>query len=76
MSIKYNFEYPIDKLVDLAKKFKTLVDDKTKYADWSKRADLKAELKVELIILLAENNYPPVDWDVVYKEIFWISREF
>ena len=61
MAIKYNFEYPIDKLVDLAKKFKTLVDDKTKYADWSKRADLKAELKVELIILLAENNYPPVD---------------
>ena len=31
---------------------------------------IKAELKVDLIILLAENGYPPVDRDEVYKEIF------
>ena len=47
-----------------------MVDDKAKYADWSKRDDIKAELKVDLIILLAENDYPPVDRDEVYKEIF------
>lgn len=32
--------------------------------------DIMAELKVDLIILLAESGYPPVDRDEVYKEIF------
>ncbi|SFS84581.1 type I restriction enzyme, R subunit [Zhouia amylolytica] len=73
---KYDFEYPEDKLVHLAKAVKTVVDDKAKYADWSKRADLKAELKVDLIILLAENDYPPVDRDEVYKEIFEQAENF
>lgn len=73
---KYDFEYPEDKLVPLAKAVKTVVDDKAKYADWSKRADLKAELKVDLIILLAENDYPPVDRDEVYKEIFEQAENF
>ena len=73
---KYDFEYPENKLVDLAKSVKTVVDDKAKYADWSKRADLKAELKVDLIILLAENDYPPVDRDEVYKEIFEQAENF
>jgi type I restriction enzyme R subunit len=76
LAIKYDFEYPEDKLVDLAKKVKKVVDDKAKYADWSKRADLKAELKVDLIILLAENDYPPVDRDEVYKEIFEQAENF
>ncbi|MCI5056810.1 MAG: type I restriction endonuclease subunit R [Flavobacteriales bacterium] len=73
---KYDFEYPEDKLVPLARAVKTVVDDKAKYADWSKRADLKAELKVDLIILLAENDYPPVDRDEVYKEIFEQAENF
>ena len=31
---------------------------------------MNAELKADLIILLAENDYPPVDRDEVDKEIF------
>lgn len=76
LAIKYDFKYPEDRLIGLAKKVKTVVDDKAKYADWSKRADLKAELKVDLIILLAENDYPPVDRDEVYKEIFEQAENF
>jgi type I restriction enzyme R subunit len=38
--------------------------------------DIKAELKVDLIILLAENGYPPVDRDEVYKEIFEQAENF
>jgi hypothetical protein len=34
------------------------------------------ELKVGLIILLAENGYPPVDRDEVYKEIFEQAENF
>jgi len=73
---KYDFEYPEEKLLDLAKKVKVIVDDKAKYTDWSQRADIKAELKVGLIILLAENGYPPVDRDEVYKEIFEQAENF
>nr|WP_320118469.1 HsdR family type I site-specific deoxyribonuclease [uncultured Marinifilum sp.] len=73
---KYDFNYPEDKLVELAKKVKDVVDDKAKYTDWSKRDDIKAELKVGLIILLAENDYPPVDRDEVYKEIFEQAENF
>ena len=73
---KYDFEYPEDKLLNLAKEVKTVVDDKAKYTDWSRRDDIKAELKVDLIILLAEHGYPPVDRDEVYKEIFEQAENF
>jgi hypothetical protein len=33
---------------------KAIVDDKAKYTDWSQRDDIKAELKVDLILVLAE----------------------
>lgn len=76
LAIKYDFVYPEDKLITLAQKVKEVVDDKAKYTDWSKRDDIKAELKVGLIILLADNGYPPVDRDKVYKEIFEQAENF
>ena len=76
LCIKYDFNYPEDKLLHLAKEVKVVVDDKVKYTDWNQRADIKAELKVGLIILLAENGYPPVDKDEVYKEIFEQAENF
>jgi type I restriction enzyme R subunit len=76
LTVKYDFEYPHDKLLVLAKEVKQVVDDKAKYTDWSKRSDIKAELKADLIILLAENDYPPVDRDEVYKEIFEQAENF
>jgi type I restriction enzyme R subunit len=76
LAVKYDFSYPNEKLIALAQKVKTVVDDKAKYTDWSKRDDIKAELKVDLIILLAENDYPPVDRDEVYKEIFEQAENF
>lgn len=76
LTVKYDFEYPNEKLLVLAKEVKQVVDDKAKYTDWSKRSDIKAELKVDLIILLAENDYPPVDRDEVYKEIFEQAENF
>jgi type I restriction enzyme, R subunit len=73
---KYDFTYPEDKLIELAKEVKEVVDDKTKYTDWSQRADIKAELKVDLILLLGKHGYPPVDRDEVYKEIFEQAENF
>ena len=73
---KYDFKYPEDKLITLSKAVKDVVDDLTKYTDWSKRTDIKAELKVDLIMLLAEHDYPPVDRDEVYQEIFEQAENF
>jgi len=73
---KYDFNYPEEKLIYLSKEVKKVVDDKAKYTDWNKRADIKAELKADLIVLLAENDYPPVDRDEVYKEIFEQAENF
>lgn len=76
LTIKYDFTYPEEKLLELAKEVKLVVDDKAKYIDWSQREDIKAELKVDLIILLAKFGYPPVDTDEVYKEIFEQAENF
>jgi len=73
---KYDFVYPEDKLIILAQRVKDVVDDITKYTDWRKREDIKAELKAALIILLAENGYPPADRDEIYKEIFEQAENF
>lgn len=73
---KYDFTYPEDKLLTLASAVKELVDDKAQFTDWDQREDIKAELKVGLILLLAKHGYPPVDKDEVYKEIFEQAENF
>ena len=73
---KYDFVYPEEKLIPLSRLVKEVVDDKAKYTDWSQRVDIKAELKVDLILLLAKYGYPPVDRDEVYKEIFEQAENF
>jgi type I restriction enzyme R subunit len=76
LAIKYDFTYPEGKLIALAKAVKLIVDDKAKYTDWSQRGDIKAELKVDLILVLAKHGYPPVDRDEVYKEIYAQAENF
>lgn len=76
LALKYDFEYPEEQLIELSKAVKTVVDDKARYTDWNQRDDIKAELQVDLIILLAEYGYPPVDRDEVYKEIFEQAENF
>lgn len=73
---KHKFTYKDKKLIELAKAVKLIVDDKAKYTDWAKRADIKAELKVDLIITLDEHGYPPVPRDDVFKEIFEQAENF
>lgn len=63
---KYKFPYEDKKCIILAKKIKDLVNDKARYTDWSNRNDIKAQLKMDLVILLYKNGYPP-QWS---KEVF------
>ncbi|MFD3000103.1 type I restriction endonuclease subunit R [Pontibacter toksunensis] len=76
IAIRYDFTYPEEKLIHLAKEVKKVVDDKAKYTDWSQRDDIKAELKADLIVLLAMNDYPPITKDEVFKEIFEQAENF
>ena len=73
---KYDFTYPEDKLIELSKEVKKLIDEKAKYTDWNKRDDIKAELQFDLMILLDAWGYPPVDSKEVYKEIFEQAENF
>ncbi|MBR5326307.1 MAG: DUF3387 domain-containing protein, partial [Prevotella sp.] len=73
---KFGFEYPEDKLLKLSAAVKQMVDDKSKYTDWANRSDIKAELQMDLILILAEHGYPPVPQDEVFKEIFEQAENF
>jgi type I restriction enzyme R subunit len=76
LCIKYDFKYPEDKMIDLAKAVKELVEGQAKFPDWNKRDDIKSALKVGLILLLDEFGYPPVERDEVYVEIFEQAENF
>jgi type I restriction enzyme R subunit len=76
LCVKYDFNYPEDKLIELAKAVKDLVEGQAKFPDWNKRDDIKSALKVGLILLLDEFGYPPVERDEVYIEIFEQAENF
>ncbi|RYE30453.1 MAG: DUF3387 domain-containing protein, partial [Sphingobacteriales bacterium] len=76
LCIKYDFTYPEDKLIELARAVKELVDGQARFPDWNRRDDIKSALKVGLILLLDEFGYPPVERDEVYVEIFEQAENF
>jgi len=76
LCIKYDFTYPEEKLINLSKAVKELVNEQAKFPDWNRRNDIKSALKVGLILLLDEHGYPPVERDEVYAEIFDQAENF
>ncbi|MGV8112257.1 MAG: type I restriction endonuclease subunit R [Lentimicrobium sp.] len=76
LCIKYDFKYPDDKMIELSKAVKVIVDNQAKFPDWNKRDDIKSALKVDLILVLDEFGYPPVERDEVYVEIFEQAENF
>ena len=75
---RYGFlnEYTEEEYISLAKDVKEVVDDKTQYIDWDKKADIKAQLKVQIILTLAKHKYPPATRDDVFKAIFEQAENF
>lgn len=76
VSVKYDFEYDKDRMIELSKRIKAIVSDKSKYTDWSKKENIKAELQQDLILLLDEFDYPPVTNDIVYEEVLAQAENF
>ncbi len=62
----HKFDYADDKCLILAKNIKDLVDNKSEFADWSTRNDIKNRLNMDLTVLLYKSGYPP-EWD---EEVF------
>lgn len=76
MCSKYQFTYHDDKMLTLAREMKAVVDNTSKYPDWSQRDDIKAKLKVELILLLHKHKFPPVANDDVYMGVLAQAENF
>lgn len=76
MCVKYDFTYDEAKMLELAKEMKVTVDNNAQYPDWSNRDDIKAKLKVDLILLLHRYGFPPVANDEVYKSVLEQAENF
>lgn len=73
---QYGFEFDKDKMLELAKAIKKIVDNTAKYPDWSDRDDIKAQLKMDIIVKLHEFGYPPITQDDVYKNVLEQAENF
>ncbi|WP_429110166.1 type I restriction enzyme endonuclease domain-containing protein [Aeromonas veronii] len=62
--------------MEQAKEMKVTVDNNALYPDWSNRDDIKAKLKVDLILLLHKFGFPPVANDEVYKSVLEQAENF
>lgn len=72
----HGFEYDDSKCVELSKKIKELVDDKTQYADFFVRNDIRSQLDEDLTVLLYKNGYPP-EWDEeVFNQVMLQAENF
>ena len=81
---KYEFFYPEDKNLELAKEIHKLVTTNTKYSDWANRKDIKAKLQVDIIRLLTRYGFPaipkgtmpPEDYEKVYNDVIEQTENF
>lgn len=78
VAAKYGFieDFPDEKLTDLAKQVKKMVEEQSDVSDWLNRPDLRATLKMNVIVLLARAGYPPKIRDEVFKEILEQAESF
>lgn len=81
---KYQFEYPKEKNLELAKEIHKLVTTNTQYSDWANRKDIKARMQVAIILLLTKYGFPavpkgtmpPEDYEKVYNDVIEQTENF
>ena len=83
VELKYNFEYPEEKNLELSKKLYEKVSDVSRYSNWHRRPDTKAKLKSDVMVLLWEDGFPPLpsqsnpeDYEKVYLDILDQTENF
>ena len=76
---KFQFEYPDDKNIKLAKEIRAALRDKEKYSDWANSMQIKALMQADIIMILAKHGYPPVPpeiYEKVYNDILEQAENF
>ena len=75
---RYGFldQYNEEQYVEMAQAVKEKVDDSSQFIDWDKRTDIRAQLKVQIILTLAQYKYPPATRDEVFKAILEQAENF
>ena len=56
---KFEFEFPENENIELAKEIRAVLRDKEKYTDWANSAQIKALMQADIIIILARHGCPP-----------------
>jgi type I restriction enzyme R subunit len=65
----HGFPYDDTKCLKLSQEIKKLVDDKSKYVDFTSRSDTKNQLSRDLTVALYKNGYPP-QWNIeIFEQI-------
>lgn len=76
---KFNFEYPAEKNIELAKEIRAALRDKEKYSDWANSGQIKALMQADIIMILAKHKYPPEPVEIyekVYSDILEQTENF
>lgn len=76
---KFQFEYPDEKNIELAKEIRAALRDKEKYSDWTNSTQIKALMQTDIIMILAKHGYPPVPpeiYEKVYNDILEQTENF
>lgn len=72
------FDYPEDKMIEIAKEMKAKIADKSHYTDCFKRADIMAEMQFDLVVIMAMHGYPPAKDhpEAVYNKVIEQAENF
>lgn len=76
---KFQFEYPDDKNIELAKEIRAALRDKERYSDWTNSGQIKALMQADIIMILAKHGYPPEPVEIyekVYSDILEQTENF
>lgn len=76
---KFQFEYPDEKNIELAKDIRAALRDKEKYSDWANSTQIKALMQADIIMILAKHGYPPTPpeiYEKVYSDIIEQTENF
>jgi len=69
-TIDFDFEYPEDKMVSMAKELKLRADQACSVLDWSQRQDVRFTLQTEMAKIMFKYGFPPVAYEGVYDLVF------
>ena len=76
---KYRFEFPESENIQLAKEIRAAMREKEKYSDWANSPQIRAQMQVDIIMLLAQHGYPPTPPEIyvkVYNDIIEQAENF